>query len=238
MSGSELRNIIDPELLEVEPSIKIVAETQFNTIVQSATKEDRTKSPRAAKDIVEVMEIIRQAILDCEKRQHLTESAKIEVVYEKPRRDAVFEGISIGFTDRTPGMYGQGRPMENRTQNRRPILRELMDDPVHPGYKRAILGYYYDNILRLTCWARTNKQANERAIWLENMMEEYTWFFGYSGINRLLFEGWRPNEVLDIENNIYYGRPIEYYVRTEKLWNLSQKTLEQIIVRLAYSDGT
>ena len=232
-SQSLLRtDLLSEDLLRDPLRIKIIAEAQFVESVSRAINA-RTTTPGTTKNIIEVMDLISQAISDYELRTHTSEDAKIDVVYEKPDKTIEVETISLSFHDRSPGAFSQGRPTEGKVKNRRPVLREVIDDPDHPGYKRAILGYWYDNILRVTAWARTNKAANQRALWIENLMEEYTWFFTASGVNRILFEGWRQNETLEISGNKYYGRPMDYFVRTEKLWNLSQKTLEQIVIRLA-----
>ena len=233
----ELRtDLLDPELLRDPYRIKVVVEEHFNSIVNTAISEP-TKTPGPAKDIIEVLGLIRQAVLDYDERTRVTQDATVDVTYDNPEKAVEVEVISLAFADRSPGMFGQGRPFENKTKNLRPILREVVDDPDNPGYKRAVLGMYYDNVIRLTCWARTNKAANERALWLERMMEEYSWFFVSQGTNRILFDGWRANITIDIFNNTYYGRPIDYFVRTERLWNVSQKTLEEIYIKLAFSNG-
>lgn len=239
MADSLLRPDLIPQELLVSPEqIQIIVETQFRNIAENAQKLDRTVTPGRAKDIVEVAELIEQAIRDYETRLHTTEEAKVNLVYERPEKEFDNETIAISFATRTPGSIGQGGPMESKTKNLRPILREIKDDPDNPGYKRMVLGYYYDNIVRLTCWARTNKVANTRAIWLENLMEEYTWWFNYSGVNRIFYDGWKTPVMLDINNQRYFGRPIDFYVRTEKLLNVSQKTLEEICVRLALGSLT
>lgn len=227
-------DLLSSALLENPEKITVIAETQFVNIVNLSHRgTDRTTTPHPAKNIIETMELIRQAILDYEGRVHATQDSKVDVVYEKPDKDMNLETISISFTSRAPGAYSQGAPLRGDVKNRKPLLRELIEDPDNPGYKMAVLGFFYDNVLTLTAWARTNKQANERALWIENLMEEYAWFFVHSGVNRILFNGWRKNEVLEINGNKYYGRPIDYFVRTERLWNLSQKKLEEIILRFA-----
>jgi len=236
---SRLRNdLIDPALLHDSQRIRVVSAEYFETIVNSAQPVGPTKSPGTAKDIVEVLELLRQVIVDYDERTRQTPSATIDVIYDNPERPVESEVISLAFTSREPGMFGQGRPYENKTLNRRPILRECVDDPDHPGYKRAVLGMFYDNTIRMTCWARTNKEASNRALWLERMMEEYSWYFVSQGTNRILFDGWRQNVTLDIFNNTYYGRPIDYFVRTERLWNVSQKTLEDIYIKLTFGNAT
>lgn len=232
-SDSVLRtDILSSDITEDQQHIKVIAQTQFQYEVQNARSIDRTTTPGPSKNIVEVMELIRQAIIDYESRTNVNQDAKVHLTYEKPDREAELEAISISLAVREPGMYSQGRPGEGKIKNRRPVLREHVDDPDNPGYKRAVLGYFYDNTLRLTCWARTSKQANLRALWLEDVMEEYTWFFVYSGVNRIFYDRRREEITHEVEGNKIYGRPIDYFVRTEKLRNVSQKTLEEIVVNL------
>jgi len=235
MSSVLRTDLLDPDLIVNNQKVKIIVDEVMTHITEKSIP-DRTKTPGKAKDIVEVMELIRTAIKDYEARNHTIPDAQVGIAYEKPDKAFETELITMAVTSRVPGMYQQGRPNEGNIKNRRPLLRETLDDPDAPGYKRLVLGYFYDNILRLTCWAKTNKQANERALWLETVMEEYDWFFVYSGVNRLLYESWRTNEVVDIGNNRYYGRPIDFFVRTEKLINMREKTLEQIIFRLTVSN--
>lgn len=234
MSSVLREDLLDPELIVSNQKVKIIVD-EVMTNLKERSIPDRVKTPGTTKDITEVMELIEKVIRDYETRTHATNDSIVNLTYDKPDKPIEIETISMQVTSRVPGMYGQGRPGENNTKNRRPLLRETLDDPDNPGYKRLVLGFFYDNILRLTCWAKTNKQANKRALWLETVMEEYDWFFVYSGVNRLLYESWRSSEIIDISGNRYYGRPIDFFVRTEKLLNVTEKTLEQIIFRLAIS---
>lgn len=223
-------DLLGSDLTEDQRKVKVIAEEVFGGFIERAVVE-RTRTPGNTKDIFEVLDLIQIAIKDYESRNHSAKDAQIDVIYEKPDKPIEVETISLAVVSRVPGMYAQGKPGDTGVKNRRPILREMIDDPDNPGYKRAVLGFFYDNVLRLTCWAKTNKAANDRAIWLENLMEEYDWFFVWSGVNRLLYESWRTSEVIDIVNSRYYGRPIDFFVRTEKLINVSEKTLEQICIK-------
>lgn len=232
-------DILDTELSTEPKRIKVAIESQFKRIVDNAETWDRTTTPGPSKNIIEVMDLIGQAINDYDQRTHKTTDAQVFFTYESPNTDKQLEAISISLIEREPGMYGQGSPSnKSKIKNLRPILREVKDDPDNPGYKRAILGYFYDNILQLTCWARTNKAANARALWLENVMEEYTWYFVLSGVNRIFYHGRGMEISKDISGNRIYGRPIKYYVRTEKIRAVSQKTLETIYVNLAKATYT
>lgn len=231
---SQLRTDILPEALKLSPErLRIIVETQFDRIVSNAVKSLPTQTPLPAKTIVEVMDVIDKVIKDFQVRERATEDSKIKVLYKKPDKLIELESITMEVTKRQPGMFGQGRPWENDTRNLRPLLRQEIEDPDNPGYKRAVLGYFHDNELTLTCWARTAKQANERALWLEDLMEDYSWFFVYSGVNRLIYQGRGAEQVQDIQDNKIYGRPIKYFVRTEKLRAISQKEIEEIVIRLS-----
>ena len=229
------KDLLDPSLLVNPYEIRVVAQKQYDYIISSAIDTSKTTSLNPAKDINDIAELIYKAIQDYETRTHATNDAKVNIVYEYPDMDFDAETISICYMHRVPGAYSQGGAGEGNIKNRRPILREQMKDPDNPGYRRSVMGFYYDNIIRLIAWARTNKVANNRAVWLENVMEEYSWFFAFSGVNRILFEGWRPSETITINNNTYFGRPIDFFVRTEKLFNISEKELEQICIRLIVS---
>jgi len=237
---SFLRKDLLPTGLETDPyQVKAIVKTAFQKQIELTNTIERTKSPLPSKNIIEVMELIYHSITDYEERTRATEDAKVVVVYEKPDIKTNLETISISLVDRNPGMFGQGKPNGNSIRNLKPILREEIEDPDNPGYKRAILGYFYDNTLRLTCWARTAKAANLRALWLEEVMEEYSWFFAYSGVNRFIYSGRPPEIVHEVDNNKYYGRPIDYFVRTEKLRNVSQKKIETIYLKMiTHVDGT
>jgi hypothetical protein len=70
-------------------------------------------------------------------------------------------------------------------------------------------------------------------MWLENMMEDYAWWFALQGVPRVIYQGQGADMVINVDNNRWYGRPIDYYVKTETLHSYSEKTLEEILVRLA-----
>jgi len=237
---SRLRtDILNEELKTPRPGVQVIAETQYVTIVSNSDKYEKDKTPFPSKDILEIMGLIKTVVEEYEEKKHLVEDARVLVTYENPdqrledlTQERSPKGIlSISIRRRQPGAFGGGAPFEQKVKNRRPILREEIDDPENPGYRKATLGYFYDNVMRITCWARTNKVANELGLWFEGLMEDYLWWFRYSGVNRILFQDRGPDMVEDIKGIRLYGRPIDYFVRTERLTVVSQKKLEQILIR-------
>jgi len=193
---------------------------------QRATTFGNTKS------LLEFYDLVRQAIDDYETRAGTPQENRVIFTEEEPDVKSQTESIVFSLMDRVPGQFAQGAPMSRNHSNYRPMVREEYTDTENPGYKCVANGYYYDNIVRFTAWARTNKTANARAMWFEDMMEEYSWWYKLQGVDRVLFWGRNNDLVTTVNDNKWYGRPIDYFVRTEKIRTFRQKTLEEILIRL------
>lgn len=231
-------DIINPDLLEEPP--RIIASYHYSAMISNAqtspTGVPRITSKGEAKNIVQVMDLIKDAIENYETRTSVPNRSKVKVVYEDPDKMIEFDTISISIEKRQPGLFGQGKPFDNSVgahKNLRPVLREEGDDPDNPGYRRAVLGYWHDNIIRLTCWSLTNKEANARMLWTEEIMEQYNFYIGLHGTNRFLYWQHPPQVVKIISNNRIYGRPIDFFVRTETIRAVTEKSLEEIYMRIA-----
>lgn len=231
--SSILQDLLDTEL--TEDQIKIRIEHHFDFIASTAVDERKSKiskTPGEAKTLLEFYDLVRQAIVDYETRQNVIDSAKVVFTEEEVDKAAESETITFSLVRREPGSFGQGPPFQSKVKNLRPRLRELGTDPENPGYRQMVTGYWFDNVVRLTCWARTNKAANARARWLESLMEDYNWWFVIQGVPRVIYWGENADIVTVIDNNKWYGRPIDYYVKTEKLRVFCEKTLEEILIKL------
>lgn len=236
--GSTLRTDILPDELK-EPSPRIIVQRQYQTMLTHAKRmpDARSVTPGTAKDIIESMELFKKAIDDYERRQNLNERDKIVVSYDTPDKDIEYPSVTLSVDRREPGSYSQGAPFEGTVRNLSPVLREEKDDPDNPGYRLAILGYYYDNLISLTCWALSNKEVESLALKVETIMEQYRWYFAVEGIGRVLYWGRGGPMEKTIRNNILYGRSINYYVRTEKITALSEKELEIIYINLIVKEN-
>lgn len=205
-----------------------VAQT-FSGIIERA-EGTRSVTPGPAKNYFEFCELVKQALDDYQTR--LASPNKLLMSWEDPDKTAITEVVSINLVKREPGLFDQGAPFEGSVRNLRPIIRESKQDPDAPGYRKVILGKWYDNLVRFTCWAQTNKEAISRSIWFEQFIDKYTWYFKASGVQRVIF--WRQEEdkFLDNDGKKLYGRPMLFYVKTEELTEHSEKELEEIYVNL------
>lgn len=214
--------------------IEKVFDIDFTTNLSNSTRPSAEKSKTfgKAKSLLEFNTLVGQAINDMETRQRTPQDNRVNYTEEEPDTESQTETITFSLLKRSPGAFGGGAPFESRVHNLVPMHREEGDDKENPGYRYVVKGYWYDNLVRFTCWARTNKTANKRAEWFEQLMQEYSWWYSLQGVNRVLFWDQGTDIVTVVDGNKWYGRPIDFFVRTEKLRVFSEKELEEILVRL------
>ena len=232
---SDLLDILSEELSREEAKIVVQRVFDFeNTrgITPPVAERGRATTLGSAKSLLEFYDLVRRAVNDYENRAGTTQANLVTFTEEEPDVNSDTETIVFSLMERLPGQFAQGEPMSRDHVNLRPMFREEYDDPDNAGYRCLINGYYYDNVVRFVCWARTNKAANARAEWFEEMMEEYSWWFKLQGVDRVLFWGRKADLVTTVNENKWYGRPIDYFVRTEKTRMFREKTLEDILIRL------
>lgn len=248
-----LRTDILPEELTTEKA-RIIVKNQIDSIIDSspvsarprlsaAAQSDRLRSAGSAKDIYDFCDLVDQAISHRQNVQKIAEDARVILTQETADVDQRLEAITFHLEKRSPGQFSEGSPFSGDVRNFRPIVREVLADPDNPGYRKIYLGYWYDNLVNFTCWARTNKEANKRSLWFEQLMEDYRWSMELQGISRILFWDRGPDVERTVDTtstnqsstNKYYGRPMLYYVRTERITTVSEKELEQLIVKLHIS---
>jgi len=231
-----LNDDLNPSLLISEP--KIVVEEIFNftagdDINKARQNSGMTRSMSPAKTLTEFFEMVQEAINNYETRALIDPVNKVLFTEEEPDKEAFNEAITFSVLKREPGSFSQGSPFEGKIKNLKPMFRESGTDPENPGYRYATYGYWHDNLVRFTCWARTNKAANKRAFWFEDLMDEYNWWFRLQGVDRVIFWGRQSDITVDAQGNIWYGRPIDFYVKTENIKVFSEKKIEQILIKVS-----
>jgi len=232
---STLQDILSEDQVTEEP--RIIVRQQYSEIVSELRDVhpglERSKTLGEAKSLLEFYDLVDQAIEMYETRAGIPEHYRVNFTEEQPDFESETETITFSLVRREPGAFSQGAPFQGDIRNLRPMFREEGEDPENPGYRQITTGYWYDNIVQFTCWARTNKTANKRARWFEDLMEEYAWWFTMQGCQRAIYQGQETDLVAVVNENKWYGRPINFFVRTEKLRTFKEKTLEEIYIKLA-----
>jgi len=218
-----------------EQRIRVNVSQIMGSLVEGAqdVTQGRSVTPGQSKNYFEFLELVHKAIEDYQNRQKPPFNRRVNLSWERPNLKEETERITISLEERMPGAFSEGAPREGKIKNLRPILREKRQSETDPGYLTAIFGKWYDNLIGFTTWAQTNKEAIERAFWFEDFMEKYTWFFRASGVGRVLFYSQKEDEFTDNDGQRLYGRRLTYFVRTERITTIDEKTLENIYLNLS-----
>lgn len=224
---------VDESLLKQSKNIALNVINGYKS--SSVGSNGPSKAIGNTRDYMGFLENVRLAIEDYKKRISLVTSpykSNLYLTWDRVNELNTTEFISIALHKREPGGFAQSSPGETpAVKNYKYILREELLDPENPGYKNLVLGKFYDNEISFTCWALTHAESIERSIWFEEFMEQYNWFFVASGTPRVFF----MCQEEDFENSNgqrIYGRRLKYWVRTEKLLVVSQKTIENIVINV------
>jgi hypothetical protein len=230
----------DPSLLETQP-LQVVVERIYDLKVgdreSGYESRERMASPFPAKSLLEVPGLLEQALRSQQEREQIDDKSRLIFTLEDPDVTRKLETITFSVVKSAPGGLGNGSPFGQQAMNLRPFLREERDDPDNPGYKKAVLGQWFDNIIRLTCWAHDSWGSEKRVNWLMDTIEEYTWWLTMQGISRIWFWGRNADETREVQNNKIYGKSVDYFVRTEKLSTVSTKVLEELVIKLSVQGG-
>lgn len=198
---------------------------------QAASAQQASVGPSPAADLPRFYELLNQALANQQAKEGAVKTVKLVEGY--PPTDFQGEVITFSLRRREPATFSQERPFSVGKRNYKPILREAFPDPREPGYLTLVFGLLFDNLVELTCWALTHKEANARALWLEELMLSYAWYFRQGGVNQLVYFGRDQDMVHTSEDNQrLLGRPLLYYLRTEKLYTVREKTIDELVVSL------
>lgn len=143
-----------------------------------------------------------------------------------PWRDTV----TFMVTRQTPGSL-DGSPFQG-TRDRKRKFRKNYDYPGDAKYSARTEGQWFDCLLQLDCWAKTNAVAEDLVDWVQGFMHMYTPVFSANGFPQILFWA-REMDGLSTRwrDDIVY-RTITYYVRMEDVGYLKQRRIERIFINV------
>ena len=194
---------------------------------------ERLRQPKPAQDIDGFTDLVMRVIEEQQNSDEVPLKNRVKLLQDFPPGDIETEIITFGLLRRLPSSMSQGQHFNQRVREVKPHIRGIEDDPTRPGYKVITLGQKFENEIVFTCWAKTNKQVNKRARWLEDTLRNWTWYIRYEGIEDFYFLGQDEDLVLKLDGteNVLMGRPMRYYVRTERLSHVLEPTIRKIVVK-------
>jgi len=194
---------------------------------------ERSHQPKPAQDIDGFTDLVMRVIEEQQNSEDVPLKNRVSFLQDFSPGDITTEVISFGLLRRQPASMSQGQHFNQKVREVKPRVRGVEVDPTRPGYKVIVLGQQFESELIFTCWAKTNKTANRRARWLEDTLKSWTWYIRHAGVQDFYFLGQDEDIVLKIDGtkNILVGRPMRYWVKTERLTHVLEPTIRRIVVK-------
>ena len=193
---------------------------------------DRLRSPEPAKDINDFYELVSTALTEYELQQGKAED-RLTIFTEDFNPDEYQrQTVAVSLRSRRPAVMGKTAP-RGETREYKPNVRDTYPDPDVPGHFIYELGWMMDNYIRFIIWSQSNKEANKLALWFEDFMNTFLWYYRMQGVNQIYFEE-READFQILEKRLV-GRPLVYFVRTEKVTHVRERVLEELVVNLTVS---
>lgn len=78
-----------------------------------------------------------------------------------------------------------------------------------------VWGQWFDNMIKLECWAPTPKEAEDLAFTMEALLREYRGYILRLGVQKMIYFG--RNEDFHMNIARWHCRSLNYYFRTENI---------------------
>ena len=191
-------------------------------------------SPRPAVNIDDFFSLVQGVIARQEQNEGVSQGVAFTEDFPEIEDNFSKEIITFSLEERRPGVFAQVKIDQifssRQPRQRQRFFRESKPDPDFIGGKIYIYGQWYDNLVEFKIWAKTNKAANRRALWLEDLFDKWEWYFEAEGVSKLFYLGRLADEIAAPGNNKTVCRTLQYYIRTERLTIVREQILRNIVV--------
>ena len=157
--------------------------------------------------------VAKKLIEDAQLREGTNPEDRITLVEEYPPENMDTYGnevIAFKVVERKPGMMntkGTGRPHRKATYSHQEIRPDL------PNKVITVESRPVDHVIEFNCYARTNKLANKRAIWLEKLFINSAFVFEVKGAERFYWKERLADNYMSVNGQRIFSRPIRFFLR-------------------------
>lgn len=161
-------------------------------------------------------------------REGLSEDLRVILTEEyppEPFSDLGDELIAYRVLRREPAKMnakGTGRP-QRKSMYYYDIIR-----PENPNKAIIVEARPVDHVIEFTCWGKTNKLANARALWLEKLFVNHAWAFVSQGVERFYWRDRGPDTYMTSGGQRLFYRPINFFVRFREFEIKATSLLKQV----------
>ena len=106
-------------------------------------------------------------------------------------------------------------------------------DTANPQYPNKILRVEsrpIDHVIEFSCWAKTNKIANSRAVWLERLFINSAYVFEIKGAERFYWKDRGPDTYMTTGTQRLFYRPVNFFLRYREFDAKANPVLRKIII--------
>jgi len=171
-------------------------------------------------------------IADAQKRSGILENKIVKLVEEYPPETMDTYGdevITFKVVSRKPGMMnktGTGRPVRKSTYSFE------SGSPNYPNKILTVESRPVDHIVEFNCWAKTNKLANDRAIWLEKLLINNAFVFEIKGAERFYWEARHSDTYMTVGGQRLFYRPIHFFLRFREFDIKAESILRELLISI------
>lgn len=173
-------------------------------------------------------EIASQVIEDAQKREGVLEDQRVHLIEEYPP-DPIHtfcEAIAWKVVRREPA--NMNTKATSRPQRKSTWWYDLKSK-YHPNKVIIVESRPVDHTIEFSCWARTNRLANSRALWLEKLFINHAWAFETQGCERFFWKDRGSDNYTTIgDGKKAFYRPLNFFVRFREFEQKTHPMLKTI----------
>lgn len=175
--------------------------------------------------------VASELIQDAQARSGVESSKRVELVEEynpeflSNRTDNGKEVITYRVLSRKPAeMAPSGK--ERPQRGARPSYD--FSSPDQSNRVIRVNARPIDHMIEFSCWAKTNRLANSRALWLEKLFTSHAWAFRVKGADKFLWENRGADTYLSHGQQRLFYRPLNFMLRTQEFEVVTYPVLSHI----------
>lgn len=177
-------------------------------------------------------DVAGKLIKDAQEREGTNPEDIVRIVEEYPPENMHEYGnevITFKVVERKPGMMntkGTSRPHRKATYSHQEMRPDL------PNKVITVESRPVDHVVEFNCWAKTNKLANKRAIWLEKILINSAFAFEVRGAERFFWKERLSDNYMTVNGQRIFSRPLRFFLRFREFDAKAVTMIRKIMVDL------
>ncbi len=87
-------------------------------------------------------------------------------------------------------------------------------------------------MVEFTCWSKSARLANSRALWLERLFVNHAWAFKVQGVDRFYFQSRGSDWYTTTGGQELYARPVQFFVRLSEFRVKADSLIKHITLEI------